>query len=442
MRVYSQKSVVVVALLLCFLLYSLFSSASANASSKRFFALTTAMTEKQENMNITTEIIMSSRSLDRPLRGSRGKWVQDWSYANQSNYPNLGSYSDWHLAAQNFTPTSEQPFRLATSWRWEDENFPVAIIKKPGFCQACFDLGITRILIVGDSLSVQFQRSLVSLLGHQPKNNNFNGHFKQVQIPCQNLVVVNQQQHGSTTTTTTSYTVTILSYRRSPISDFKALAVEAQERRRNNETTMKKNNNNNAQRDFVESNPNRTAIIANLGAWMKGMEEYQEGFDSLVSWIDSFHPTKILAFYRETIPGHTGCKPHGDGETSSATTDKLNYNWIHPVQEEPHANYESFSSALTETIRLNTTTRHNYDMFEAYNGYSHKKIQERSDDKVRIHWLNVYNSSVLRRDGHVGFGDCLHYYSPGPTDWWVHFFYSAIRDLANGEANGRNTSEL
>jgi len=81
-------------------------------------------------------------------------------------------------------------------------------------------------------------------------------------------------------------------------------------------------------------------------------------------------------------------------------------------------------------------------MFEAYNGYSHKKIQERSDDKVRIHWLNVYNSSVLRRDGHVGFGDCLHYYSPGPTDWWVHFFYSAIRDLANGEANGRNTSEL
>jgi len=273
--------VFVVALLLCFLLYSLFSSASAsaNASSKRFFALTTTMTEKQENMNKTPEKIMSSRSLDQPLRGSRGKWVQDWSYANQSNYPNLGSYSDWHLAAQNFTPTSEQPFRLATSWRWEDENFPVAIIKKAGFCQACFDLGITRILIVGDSLSVQFQRSLVSLLGHQPKNNNFNGHFKQVKIPCQNLVVVDQQHHGSTTT---SYTVTILSYRRSPISDFKALAVEAQERLRNNETTMKKNNNN-AQRDFVESNPNRTAIIANLGAWMKGMEEYQEGFDSLVS---------------------------------------------------------------------------------------------------------------------------------------------------------------
>jgi hypothetical protein len=68
-------------------------------------------------------------------------------------------------------------------------------------------------------------------------------------------------------------------------------------------------------------------------------------------------------------------------------------------------------------------------------------IQERSEEKFRIHWLNVYNSSILQLDRHIGCGDCLHYYLPGPTDWWAHFFYSAVRDLAN-DVNRRNTSAL
>jgi hypothetical protein len=351
-----------------------------------------------------------SRCLD--LRGSSGKWVQDWQYANQSKYPNHGSYANWHLAAQNFTPTAEQPFRLATSWRWKDDNCPVSVVEKIGFCQACLDLGITRVLIVGDSLSIQFQRSIVSLLGHPPsgmKAKNFNGHFQPVNIPC--------RLDGS------SFTVTFLGYRRSPSSDLMALAAQVQ-RLKNNETVK------NEQRKFVESNPKRTAIVANTGSWMHSMKDYQEGFDSLCSWIDSFDPTKILAFYRETIPGHPACKPHGEKHKEQ------DYDWIHPVQEEPHANYESFYAAQQERIQLNTTGKdYGYDMFEAYNSYSRTQIQERSDDKARIHWLNVYNSSVLRRDGHIGFGDCLHYYQPGPTDWWAHFFYSTIRDLAI-EPNG------
>jgi hypothetical protein len=253
---------------------------------------------------------------------------------------------------------------------------------------------------------------MVSLLGHPPRSwiaYRFQGQFQPVSIPCQLNI--------------SNFTVTILLYRRSPINELKALAVETQ-RLRNNETIKK-----NDQRDFVESNPNRTAIIANVGAWMHSMKEYQEGFDSMVSWIDSFHPSKILAFYRETIPSHPGCKPHGEkGQESS-------YNWIHPVQEEPHVNYESFYTIRDKV--LNNTEYLYHNLFEAYNEYSRKAIQERSDDKVRIHWLNVFNSSVLRRDGHIGFGDCLHYYLPGPTDWWAHFFYSTICDLAD-EANLRN----
>ena len=48
-----------------------------------------------------------------------------------------------------------------------------------------------------------------------------------------------------------------------------------------------------------------------------------------------------------------------------------------------------------------------------------------------IQWLNIFRSSILRRDGHVGFDDCSHWAHPGPSDWWVHFFYSHLLDLAN-----------
>jgi hypothetical protein len=122
---------------------------------------------------------------------------------------------------------------------------------------------------------------------------------------------------------------------------------------RNNETIKK-----NGQRAFVESNPNRTAIIANIGAWMHNMEEYQEGFYSLVSWIDSFHPSKFLAFYREMITGHPGCKPHVE------TGQEVDYDWIHPIQEESYVNYESLMIQLNNN---NTTIVYGYDLFEAFN---------------------------------------------------------------------------
>jgi hypothetical protein len=78
--------------------------------------------------------------------------------------------------------------------------------------------------------------------------------------------------------------------------------------------------------------------------------------------------------------------------------------------------------------------------FENFNQYSLEKIKSRACNRsvASIHWLNVYNSSVLRRDGHVGFGDCLHYYLPGPIDWWSHFFHSALSDLKALE-NENNT---
>jgi hypothetical protein len=336
------------------------------------------------------------------LRGSNGRWVQDWQYTNRSKYPNHGSYTTWHIADQNFTSTPEQPFRLATSWRWEDAKCPVMEVSLKGFCQSCYDLGITRVLIVGDSLSIQFAQSLQSLLGFPPigRRAGFNGRFTPFSMPC-------QMKHSS-------FEITFLLSRISPLSDLIALSKESN-------TTAPT-----PQRRFVESNPNRTAIVANTGSWLHSMEDYKQGFDSLISWIDSFDQSKIFAFYRETIPGHLGCIPAGEKEEVS------NFDWINPVQVEPYANYRDYLNNTTalELRRNNGTVDYNWGLFEDYNVYSRSKLADRLPTKVKFHWLNVYNSTILRRDGHVGFGDCLHYYMPGPTDWWAHFFYSALLDLS------------
>ena len=119
------------------------------------------------------------------LRGSSGRWVQDWQYANRSQYRSHGSYGTDHLASQLFTPSKETPFRLSTSWRWQDDNCPVSEITNRGFCRVCEKLGVTRILILGDSLNLQFTMALKSLLGFSPKSGyGFNGQLRQTKIPC------------------------------------------------------------------------------------------------------------------------------------------------------------------------------------------------------------------------------------------------------------------
>ena len=90
-------------------------------------------------------------------RGTRGRWVLDWGYANRSAYPNHGSYSHWHRAYQNFTATPSQPYRLATAYRWVDDECPVREVDLIGFCRACAVLGIDRILVLGDSLNIEFE---------------------------------------------------------------------------------------------------------------------------------------------------------------------------------------------------------------------------------------------------------------------------------------------
>jgi hypothetical protein len=83
---------------------------------------------------------------------------------------------------------------------------------------------------------------------------------------------------------------------------------------------------------------------------------------------------------------------------------------------------------------------YDWNLMEGYNAHAARVLQERrraqlltpstSTKTTVIRLLNVWNATILRKDGHVGFDDCLHYNLPGPTDWWVHFWYAALQDLA------------
>jgi hypothetical protein len=154
--------------------------------------------------------------------------------------------------------------------------------------------------------------------------------------------------------------------------------------------------------ELLYSNRNRTLTLLNLGVHMHSMEKFTRTFDSLLGWVDGLNPTDDLVFLRNTPPGHLGCEP----------------------RTAPFQNYSQY--------KLTETTAYDWNLMEQYNTHAEKVIKARSTDasRVRVWLMNVFNSTVLRRDGHLGGSDCLHYQIPGPTDWWVHMLYSSLLDLS------------
>lgn len=373
----------------------------------------------------------------RTIRGNVGHWVQDFEYATTHQYPVYGSYNKWHVVTQNFRPTNATPFRWATTWKWQDDICPVPTISMDAFCRVCYRLNLTRILLVGDSLTFQFLFSLLSLLGYPPQGRQytFNGMLQPFYIPCSfsphhhnNESSNNHHTNNNIRTAVVEFAVTLRMFRRSPLGDWQYLKQSVDDEKTEQDEYHR----------FVTTNPNRTAILANTGAWMKSIDEYVEAFDALLTWFDSFGTAdgKVLAFFRPTMPGHVGCTPLGNATT------KETYNWTDPVELHvaPYGSYEEYVAATS-----NQTPPYQWDLFESYNEHSKHLLAQRRRQQTTIHdpqpldirWLNVYNSSILRRDGHVGFGDCMHYSVPGPIDWWVHFFFAMLLDAANDKDRSR-----
>lgn len=133
-----------------------------------------------------------------------------------------------------------------------------------------------------------------------------------------------------------------------------------------------------------------------------------------------------MAFFRPTVTGHVGCTPWGN-----IATDLNSYDRNDPIElhQSPYQSYTEYSA-----VWANQTKPYNWGLIESFNEYSRNVLaHHRQPGQLDIQWLNVFPSTILRRDGHVGFGDCLHYSLPGPTDWWAHLFFSMLLDDANGQ---------
>jgi hypothetical protein len=162
-------------------------------------------------------------------------------------------------------------------------------------------------------------------------------------------------------------------------------------------------------RDFVTSNPNRSLSILNIGAHYHTIQEYEEDFEMLLNVIDGFQRPNDLVFFRTTVPGHKGCKP----------VNARRFNWNKGLRDLPLKKFEDYVP----------TTQYAWNLFLDYNHYTKRKIAERTTKPV-IHILDVVNMTILRQDGHIGGNDCLHYFSPGPVDWWNHLLYSFLKELS------------
>ena len=377
---------------------------------------TTANTTK--NNDDTAAINGFLNCLER--RGNSGTWVLDWDYANQTDYTMLGSYSgNWHVANEIFRPSPGHPFRSATAWKWQDDHCPVHLLTHPEtFCQVSRQLNISRYAILGDSMSCQFFMSLLHLLQMNiPKRRTtFRGIMRPFVLNCPG-----------------DYQIKLWNWRFSPLSDLQ------------NNLPLSEDH---GLRYFInhqdggDDDNDKTAIVFNTGLWMPTQADFQLGFQAYIDWIDTFDPDKMLVFWRPTIPGHVDCQPRPIGAINH--TQAVDWTLEYELEDRPYTDYEDYQQTTQSIMRTNpNTSTYNWFQIERYNHYSRVVLQKREEEallnvssnqpnRAHIHWLNIFPSSILRRDGHVGFVDCVHYNLPGPTDWWVHFFFSMLRDISTG----------
>lgn len=391
----------------------------------------------------------SSSSVCLLKRGLSGKWVQDYKYAARNVYPNHIPYTStrWHYADMKRLEMGKQ-FMPYNTYKWVDDTCPMSEITKSGFCQVMFHLNMDQVLIIGDSLSMQFRKALEAMLGFPftfVSNETMVDWLakKEVVIPCDDHDITSRDG-----TTHVDFQIRIQLLVLMPYRDaiamhprrnetwvrevWKNSAARLQNNKKLEKSLYQKDRNIWEKKKFIENNERGTAIVMNLGAWMNSFSEYRPSIEALLAWVDTLPKEKIVPFFRDTVPGFPSCEPRGEIET---------FDWTQYPKLRPYSNYAEYQRHL-EWKKQQPEAKswkvydevHSNGTFEMYNQYTKDMIASRPNDSVKIHWLNVYNATILRHDGLMGFSDCLHQHLPGPSDTWVQFFYSALLDLAGMRA--------
>ena len=359
--------------------------------------------------------------LCRQLRGRLGRWTRDMALAPSMQYVTpIRHYVG--EADLRFEPSDELPFRRSSTFRWEEEIFPTCgaqMMTIENLCFALAEIDIDRIFLVGDSSSMNHAQSLWKLLGNED-NPNVLG----VRDPNWDRVIDCPEEDRTIT----------ISYARNDqlIENNKPVDI-AQDLRNCYAYCYPWEE---RYTDFAGS----TLLIVNTGAHYQTHHQFQYALREFIKRIDSLERFWDIMLYRTSSPGHSDCEER---------------------PETPFASYDEYTNTITD--------EYSWEKFVGYNDYAIKFIDERNrgdsrgyksggaavspvgevgilaqPDRMKMEVLDVYPTTVLRRDGHVSgeecegcqshaIRDCMHYFLPGPVDWWNHLLFSYIMDFGRRE---------
>eukprot|EP00415_Alexandrium_ostenfeldii_P002479 UN2479 len=144
-----------------------------------------------------------------------------------------------------------------------------------------------------------------------------------------------------------------------------------------------------------------TLLLANTGLHAHTLEYFAADFDEFTSRLAgaSHLRRKDSVYFRLTLPGHEDC--------------------------------EKFTSPFRKVGEFSlegpTSKRYTWDLVPAFNDYVKEAAAALADSqKLRLAVLDPYTMTILRPDGHMGDGDCLHYFLPGVPDWWNHLLATEL----------------
>ena len=365
-------------------------------------------------------------------RGTQGRWVRDWDYANQA--APLVRTSWWQQYMQ-FVPTDDAPYRWETSWRWQDDLCPVEpLLSLEEWCRLCEHLRVDRVFVAGDSTNQAMFESLMNRIG--------------VAVPRKALVYQRAMA--------VKCSWGVLRHRFARSDEAVEILDEPQFQKflqRDNEDRLEgKGEKTDSVSSSSSSSSSRPAVPSTLFVLNYGvhfgpfnMRYYKRTTIKLWKWVEANVSPQDIVVFRNTVPGHDGCEPKNQtdgyrsgtrvvpfvsydewkqsiqGNTGSSPSllpppPYIKFGWVH---------FERFNQYWVDYFRNKMATNSAMTR-QARPGHSEQGI---CNKRFTALFLNVFNMTVLRRDGHVGGTDCLHYIVPGPTDWWVHSLYSQLQDL-------------
>lgn len=348
-------------------------------------------------------------SLWNSERGQSGRWILGEGLAYISPLQEDVGYADRNFRQQQRVGNTTEKFLPATQWHWEDDH-PTTISKfttRHEYCQVLRTLDIRKILLVGDSITMEMTQSLIKLLGHRGEPGT-QMKFPPLEIECPVIPTNITSTDGKQPDVPFSFE--IIYARNDHLTNVTHDQMEAAGNENWRGPPCKGPGGGDICRpwvsDFVAGSENdtgivgRTLLVVNTGLHSHKLEHFQYDVDHMLETLDSvsydYSARQDILVFRTSVPGHLNCQNH--------------------------------TQPLTSPSQYEVTSKHDWDKVPSYNDYVKERLPE------PWHILDVYPMTLLRPDHHRSAKDCLHYHLPGPQDWWNFLLYSNLLEYARGGA--------